>query len=179
MPTLLPLPEFPHPTSPRPSKPANCCSPIERCCWTVATWIPICIVYGATLWAIYVNAYLISISSITGFKGLSFSVAKLTIGWCLSFLALTLYGLCIWSFSVAVFTDPGSPIEVVSRPSYGTYVDSRITDIPTSHNGNQTITQRYIPTSQLKMTVAQDIVKNAITGNPTERTIAVFVDDVF
>src|SRR5579862_830798 len=38
---------------------------------------------------------------------------KLIPGWTLAVLALTLYALCIWSYSVAVFTDPGSPIEAV------------------------------------------------------------------
>jgi palmitoyltransferase ZDHHC2/15/20 len=36
----------------------------------------------------------------------------------LGVLAVALYGLCLWSYTVAVFTDPGSPIEVDNGYSY-------------------------------------------------------------
>lgn len=44
------------------------------------------------------------------------SLAKCGIGWLIACLVVALYGLCIWSYSVAVFTDPGSPIEAVLSP---------------------------------------------------------------
>ena len=34
----------------------------------------------------------------------------------MAILAVILYGMCLWSYTVAVFTDAGSPIEVVSPP---------------------------------------------------------------
>jgi hypothetical protein len=41
------------------------------------------------------------------------SIRRANEGLLLSLFGVTLYGLCIWSYSVAVFTDPGSPIEAV------------------------------------------------------------------
>ena len=71
MPTFPPVPGFPRPSiSPQLSKTDNCCSRTERCCWTFATWLPIAIVYIATLWAVYVNVYLISLSFTKGFTGI-------------------------------------------------------------------------------------------------------------
>ena len=143
MPNFPAVPEFPRPSSSsRKAKDGGCCSRTERCCCAVATWLPISIVYGATAWAIYVNGYLISISFISGFWGMfsalhlpppSRSLAKqfprcfdnlvilcmvLMAGWILAVLALILYTLCIWSYSVAVFTDPLSPIDAVAPPPF-------------------------------------------------------------
>lgn len=41
---------------------------------------------------------------------------KLMAGWFLAALALILYALCIWSYSIAVFTNPLSPIDAVPPP---------------------------------------------------------------
>ena len=71
MPTFPPVPEFPRPNiSPQLSRTDNCCSRTERCCCAFVTWLPISIVYVATLWAVYVNVYLISLSFIKGGKGM-------------------------------------------------------------------------------------------------------------
>lgn len=70
MPTFPAVPNFARSNlSPRSSKTDNCCSRTERCCWTFATWFPVAILYVATLWAVYVNVYLISLSFIKGIKG--------------------------------------------------------------------------------------------------------------
>ena len=118
MPNFPPLPDFPRPNLSPKTKTDNCCSRTERCCWTIATWLPISIVYGATLWAVYVGAYLIAVSFIKGLLGTYPLVVKLRVclGWFIAWLVVGLYGLCIWSYSVAVFTDPGSPIDAVPPP---------------------------------------------------------------
>jgi len=76
MPNFPAVPEFPSSSSStaaaagRKAREDNCCSRTERCCWAVATWLPISIVYGATAWAVYVAGYLISISFISGLLGM-------------------------------------------------------------------------------------------------------------
>lgn len=79
MPTFPPVPEFPRPNiSPQLSRTDSCCSGTQKCCWTFVTWLPITIVYGATLWAVYVNVYVISLSFAKGATGISSSVQVLT-----------------------------------------------------------------------------------------------------
>ena len=96
---------------------------VERCFFVLATWLPISIVYGATGWAVFVNVFLVCIRFVGGFFGIHVCWRmKLTLllGWVLGILSLMLYGLCIWSYSVAVFTDPGSPLEAVWTPCFST-----------------------------------------------------------
>ena len=79
MPTFPPIPEFPRPNiSPQLSRTDSCCSRTQRCCWTFVTWLPITVVYGATLWAVYVNVYVVSLSFAKGATGISSSVQVLT-----------------------------------------------------------------------------------------------------
>ena len=174
MPNFPPLPDFPRSTPSPKTKADNCCSRTERCCWTIATWLPISMVYGATLWAIYVSAYLIAISQIKGLQGrphplpnLIFPTleaqAKCRIGWLIACLVVALYALCIWSYSVAVFTDPGSPIEVVLSPHTPTLtlpVSQPCTDLGLQDNGYSYLPQ-WQPTStnpslQSNLTVKND-----------------------
>ena len=85
MPTFPPVPEFPRPNiSPQLSRTDNCCSRTQRCCWAFVTWLPVTIVYGATLWAVYVNVYVISLSFAKGAKGISSSIQVLTAQGCYS-----------------------------------------------------------------------------------------------
>ncbi|KAJ5525148.1 hypothetical protein N7494_011798 [Penicillium frequentans] len=71
----------------------------ERYCCAAASCFPLAFVYGITTWAVYVEASL-------GFKG---SKSK-WIGLPSSFLGLLLYIALNASYSIAVFTDPGSPL---------------------------------------------------------------------
>jgi hypothetical protein len=185
MPNFPAVPEFPRPSSSsRKAKDDNCCSRTERCCCAVATWLPISIVYGATAWAIYVNGYLIGISFISGFLGIysllpshlqpvasqivSFMLlelgifgVKLMAGWFLAALALILYALCIWSYSIAVFTNPLSPIDAVPTPH-------------TSPNNISTFISQLLPISAFLppfsspfFLVTPPVTHNRTTATPT------------
>ena len=148
MPSLPPMTEFPRSeSSPRKSSGDGCCSRTERCCCAIATWLPISVVYGATLWAAYVNVYLISISFLSGVLGISPNITY--IGWFLGILSLMLYGLCIWSYTVAVFKDPGSPIEAVYSCVNLLIQDNGYSYLPSWQPANN-------PTVQANLTVKND-----------------------
>ncbi|KAM0335638.1 hypothetical protein ACHAQA_000687 [Verticillium albo-atrum] len=70
---------------------------IERCCCTSLTYLPLLFVYGLTTWAVWVDVNIGSSHS---------KVAWLGNG--SSFVALLIYGLLNWSYTTAVFTNPGS-----------------------------------------------------------------------
>lgn len=96
------------PNSPPMSPPFNrrrksCARKVERYCCTAITYFPLLFVHGLTAWAIWVE---ISVS----FLGRYDWVAYVKAG-----LALLLYALLNVSYSIAVFTDPGSPLTY--RPS--------------------------------------------------------------
>jgi len=80
------------------------CRRLERCCCTTLTHFPLAFVYGLTTWAIWVEV------SIAYFP----DVSK-WIGFATSALGILLYALANISYTVAVFTDPGSPLH---PPSY-------------------------------------------------------------
>ncbi|KXS94799.1 hypothetical protein AC578_4048 [Pseudocercospora eumusae] len=74
---------------------------IERCCCTTFAYFPLVFVYGLTSWAVYV---LVNVS----FIGATYS------DWAPYFRAgigIILYTLANVSYTIAVFTDPGSPID--------------------------------------------------------------------
>ncbi|KAG7127528.1 Palmitoyltransferase pfa3 like protein [Verticillium longisporum] len=70
---------------------------IERCCCTSLTYFPLLFVYGLTTWAVWVDVSIGSSQS---------KVAWLGNG--SSFGAILIYGLLNWSYTTAVFTNPGS-----------------------------------------------------------------------
>jgi hypothetical protein len=95
----------------------GCCAAAERSCFVFATWTPITIVYGATLWAVFVNVFLLCIRVLGGIQGaVNSACGRVNLGWTLALLGSGFYAMCIWSYSVAVFTDPGSPLEAVPPP---------------------------------------------------------------
>ncbi|KAL6248341.1 palmitoyltransferase for Vac8p [Rhinocladiella similis] len=97
-------------SSPSPSPPPtgrrrrlrSCADKCERGCWTVATFFPLAFVYSLSTWAVWV------VSSI-GFG----SHRSKYVWWAIqfiSFLGILLYSLANLSYTIAVFTDPGSPL---------------------------------------------------------------------
>lgn len=72
---------------------------MERCCCTTFAFFPLVFVYGLTSWAVYVE---VDVS----FLGLQTGLAWLRAG-----LGIALYTLANVSYTIAVFTDPGSPVD--------------------------------------------------------------------
>ncbi|KAK6527991.1 palmitoyltransferase for Vac8p [Arthrobotrys megalospora] len=70
------------------------------------TYFPLAIVYGATAWAVWVEAYSISWLSIGGPRGHF-----------LAFVGIWLYWMLNWSYTVATFSSPGTPLETKSKYS--------------------------------------------------------------
>lgn len=97
------------PSSPSPSplgrKTLSFARRCERRCCSIVAYFPLAFVYSLTTWAAYVEAGL-GLSSFPAANSKSW-VAKPS-----SILAICLYALLNVSYTVAVFTDPGSP----SRP---------------------------------------------------------------
>ncbi|KAK8932389.1 Palmitoyltransferase PFA3 [Metarhizium anisopliae] len=85
--------------------PRRCARTIERACCAIATYIPLIFVYGLTTWAIWV---VIEIGSVAP-KGSWLGTASSTVG-------VVIYLLLNWSYTTAVFTDPGS---TTNRDGYG------------------------------------------------------------
>ncbi|EME84146.1 uncharacterized protein MYCFIDRAFT_96657, partial [Pseudocercospora fijiensis CIRAD86] len=74
---------------------------IERCCCTTFAYFPLVFVYGLTSWAVYVE---VNVS----FIGATYSdwAPYIRAG-----IGILLYSLANVSYTIAVFTDPGSPID--------------------------------------------------------------------
>ena len=72
---------------------------IERCCCTGLSYFPLFFVYGLTSWAAYVE---VSVSFIASTGILAILKAVVGVG---------LYALGNVSYTIAVFTDPGSPLD--------------------------------------------------------------------
>ncbi|KAF1831432.1 palmitoyltransferas-like protein PFA3 [Decorospora gaudefroyi] len=74
---------------------------VERYCCTAVTYFPLFFVYGLTSWAAWVQA------------GIGFVPAKnVWTGKLSSALGVFLYLMLNWSYTTAVFTDPGSPLNL-------------------------------------------------------------------
>ncbi|TID18555.1 1-3-beta-glucanosyltransferase gel1 [Venturia nashicola] len=75
----------------------------ERYCCNVITYFPLTFVYGLTSWAVWVQTKM-------GFiRSTYFGYLQMTIG-------IAFYILLNWSYTTAVFTDPGSPL--TTSPGY-------------------------------------------------------------
>lgn len=77
----------------------------ERVCCTGLSYIPLVFVYGLTTWAIWVEVSVGFASTRPSWTGPSTSI-----------LGVVIYILLTWSYTVAVFVDPGSPLS--SRHGY-------------------------------------------------------------
>ncbi|KAF2126862.1 palmitoyltransferas-like protein PFA3 [Dothidotthia symphoricarpi CBS 119687] len=74
---------------------------VERYCCTAVTYFPLLFVYGLTSWAVWVEAGIGFVPSTNVWTG------KLS-----SALGVFLYFMLNWSYTAAVFTDPGSPLNL-------------------------------------------------------------------
>ncbi|KAG6132991.1 hypothetical protein E4U12_002977 [Claviceps purpurea] len=83
----------------------RCARTIERSCCAVARSTPLIFVYGLTTWAVWVVVEI-------GMK----APERSWLGSGSSAIGLALYGLLNWSYTTAVFTDPGS---TTNRDGYG------------------------------------------------------------
>ncbi|KAI9716345.1 MAG: hypothetical protein M1812_005410 [Candelaria pacifica] len=92
---------YPSPSSSPPlqRRSKGCARKCERYCWTTLIYSPLLFVYGLTTWAIWVEITL----------GFNLSNKSWT-GYISSFIGIILYSLLNWSYTVAVFVDPGSPL---------------------------------------------------------------------
>ena len=108
------MPSYSTPSSSPPPSPSrrrlrSCARRCERCCCAIATSFPLAFVYSVSTWAAWV---VVSI----GFG----SNRSQHVWWPVqgvSILGITLYGLANWSYTVAAFTDPGSPLKTPEKSS--------------------------------------------------------------
>ncbi|KAJ6440018.1 ELL complex subunit Eap30 [Purpureocillium lavendulum] len=75
----------------------RCARKLERACCAFATYIPLIFVYGVTTWAVWVVINIGLVSAKSSWIGTTSSV-----------LGFILYALLNWSYTTAVFTNPGS-----------------------------------------------------------------------
>lgn len=115
--------------SPSPSPPPTpfrrrtktCARKCERACCAVATYFPLAFVYSLTTWAVYVE------SAMGLFGDTTWWAAKPV-----SLLGILLYLLLNISYTVAVITDPGSPLKTKSASGKIKY--STLPTIEPSHD---------------------------------------------
>lgn len=74
---------------------------IERCCCTTFAYFPLLFVYGLTSWAVYVEVNVSFIGASWSDWGPYFRAG----------IGILLYTLADVSYTIAVFTDPGSPLD--------------------------------------------------------------------
>ncbi|KAF1962217.1 zf-DHHC-domain-containing protein [Byssothecium circinans] len=115
------------PSSPsRTMRPRRWARRVERYCCVAVTYFPLLFVYGLTSWSVWVEA------------GIGFQPAKNAwTGKFTSFLGVFFYLLLNWSYTTAVFTDPGSPL----NPNNG------YTHLPTQEEGGQQYTSFTVKSS--------------------------------
>ncbi|KAF2643934.1 zf-DHHC-domain-containing protein [Massarina eburnea CBS 473.64] len=90
----------PPPSPSRTMRPKRWARRVERYCCIGVTYFPLLFVYGLTSWSVWVEA------------GIGFQTATKNAwtGKFTSFLGVLLYCMLNWSYTTAVFTDPGSPL---------------------------------------------------------------------
>ncbi|KAL8974268.1 MAG: hypothetical protein Q9197_001495 [Variospora fuerteventurae] len=115
----------------------------ERYCCSVVIYIPLVFVYGLTTWAVWVEAGI-------GFPSHSTAGA----GFLTSALGIVLYALLNWSYSTAVFTDPGSPLATNGQTGYS--------HLPTQEHSSQ----QDLPSFTVKSTGAARFCKKCQAKKP-------------
>ncbi|KAI4189298.1 MAG: hypothetical protein L6R41_001567 [Letrouitia leprolyta] len=91
-------------------KPKSWARKCERYCWSVVVYFPLAFVYGLTTWAVWVEAG-------TGFQAKA-QAGTGFVGSMTSLLGIMLYCLLNWSYTTAVFADPGSPLNTSGKSGY-------------------------------------------------------------
>ena len=74
----------------------------ERCCCTTLSYFPLTFVYGLTTWAVYVE---VSVSFLSPTSAAWWACTKAALG-------VLLWAIANVSYTIAVFTSPGSPLDV-------------------------------------------------------------------
>lgn len=124
----------PSTSSPTHRRLKTCARRCERLCCTVATYFPLAFVYGLTTWAVSVEASL-------GIRTTSSSPTVPTSRRLLSFFGVCNYILLNTCYTVAVFTDPGSPLQSLTKDtSGGRYSVLPTTELHEDFRNVQTIT---------------------------------------
>ncbi|KAJ9663662.1 palmitoyltransferase for Vac8p [Neophaeococcomyces mojaviensis] len=89
-----------------------CARKVERGCCLVATYFPLAFVYGLTTWAVSVEASL-------AFRTTESTTSVPLSRRCLSFLGVAMYIMLNTCYTVAVFTNPGSPLQDSTKNTRG------------------------------------------------------------
>ncbi|KAF2005728.1 palmitoyltransferas-like protein PFA3 [Amniculicola lignicola CBS 123094] len=101
---------------------------VERTCCNVITYFPLLFVYGLTTWAVWVEA------------GIGLTPPKTQDIWTGAFssvLGIFFYLMLNWSYTTAVFTDPGSPLNLTNGYSH----------LPAQEEGGQQYTSYTVKAS--------------------------------
>ncbi|KAL8650666.1 MAG: hypothetical protein Q9210_003695 [Variospora velana] len=115
----------------------------ERYCCSVVIYFPLAFVYGLTTWAVWVEA------------GIGFPTHSTAgTGFLTSALGIVLYALLNWSYSTAVFTDPGSPLAANGQAGYS--------HLPTQEQSSQ----QDLPSFTVKSTGAARFCKKCQAKKP-------------
>ena len=107
-------------------KKKSCARRCERTCCSIATYFPLAFIYGLTTWAIWVEAGIGFTNGLTRWSsGASLCLVlemdadeDCSSGPITSILGILLYGLLNWSYTTAVFTPPGSPLDQSGSAGY-------------------------------------------------------------
>ncbi|KAF2748760.1 zf-DHHC-domain-containing protein [Sporormia fimetaria CBS 119925] len=101
---------------------------VERYCCNAITYFPLVFVYGLTSWAVWVQTGI----GFTTLKNSNFWTGKFS-----SFLGILLNVMLNWSYTTAVFTDPGSPLSLTNGYS----------QLPTQESGGMQYTSFTVKSS--------------------------------
>ncbi|KAI9816901.1 MAG: palmitoyltransferase for Vac8p [Pycnora praestabilis] len=108
----------------------------ERYCCATITYFPLAFIYGLTTWAIWIEANIGFLPSADAWTGYTTSV-----------IGIALYVLLNWSYTTAVFTDPGSPLS--SNNGYS-HLPTQESQNPTSFTVKSTGGSRFCKKCQAK-----------------------------
>ncbi|KAI1191908.1 palmitoyltransferase PFA3 [Nemania serpens] len=102
---------------------------IERYCWGCLTYSPLVFVYGLTTWAVWVVVSIGSFPSPEGQAKTSWTGTGSSAG------GLLLYAMLNWSYTTAVFTDPGSTTNSMGYSTLPTVATPDATSFTVKSNG--------------------------------------------
>ncbi|KAL2760448.1 hypothetical protein ACRALDRAFT_1059748 [Sodiomyces alcalophilus JCM 7366] len=97
---------------------------VERCCCLFATYLPLTLVYGLTTWALWVDVSIGSLPTKIPWIGTGTSIG-----------AVVIYILLNWSYTTAVFTDPGSTTNKHGYSELPTDAPPAVTSFTVKSNG--------------------------------------------
>ncbi|KAH8722566.1 DHHC palmitoyltransferase-domain-containing protein [Phaeosphaeriaceae sp. PMI808] len=91
---------------------------VERYCCNAITYFPLFFVYGLTSWAVWVQAGIGFVPAKNVWTGAQHSTLTVRIGKFSSALGVFFFLMLNWSYTTAVFTDPGSPLNLTNGYSH-------------------------------------------------------------